>query len=316
MADEHKDEHGEEHGEAKGHGGHGGGGHGGGHGEHEEGGCPEWMISFADNTALMMGLFVILLAMNMGPKATAVMGGEPSETNVAEASHSDSMLDFAISVREAFNNPVDMGASDPRDEALRERLKRRQLQGESKSPGNPGRERNVDSPRPSDYYTPGGVVSFPHNSADLSPEGRQVAADIAAQVRGMRWIIEVRGHASVSETFRNPDRGNKLSFDRAGAVAKVLVDNGVKWSQMRLVACGDSAPAAAPSGDAAQNASSERVQVLITQELVPRDPFSLDHSAPAGAKTPPGAAADGKSPATPADQPAEGAPTESDDGGR
>lgn len=37
----------------KGHGGHGGHGHGGGHEEHA--GAPEWLISFADNVALLMG---------------------------------------------------------------------------------------------------------------------------------------------------------------------------------------------------------------------------------------------------------------------
>jgi len=286
MAEEHKEEHGDGHAEGESHAKHGGHGPGGHGGEHEEGGCPEWMISFADNTALMMGLFVILLAMNMGPKATAVMGGEPSEVETSASPQTESMLDFAISVREAFNNPVDMGSSEPRDEALRERIRRKQLQGESKSPGNAGRERNVDSQRPSDYYTPGGVVSFPHNSSILTPDSRQIAAEIAAQVRGMRWVIEVRGHASVSETFRNPDKGNSLSFDRAAAVAKVLVDNGVRWSQMRLVACGDSFPAGAVSGDAAQNTSSERVQVLITQELVPRDPFNLERAAPRAERPP------------------------------
>ena len=76
MADH--DEHGE-HEE-----GHGGGSHGGGHaaGGHEEGheGAPEWLISFADNVALMMGFFVILLAMNMGPKGSSVNNtGEPGE---------------------------------------------------------------------------------------------------------------------------------------------------------------------------------------------------------------------------------------------
>lgn len=73
MADEH-DSHGEE-GGSHGGGGHGGGApHGGGaHEEHE--GAPEWLISFADNVALMMGFFVILLAMNMGPKG----GGEARE---------------------------------------------------------------------------------------------------------------------------------------------------------------------------------------------------------------------------------------------
>jgi outer membrane protein OmpA-like peptidoglycan-associated protein len=281
MADEHKDEHGEAHGDAKGHsGGHKGGHAPGGHGgEHEEGGCPEWMISFADNTALMMGLFVILLAMNMGPKATSQMGGDPADHATETASQSESMLDFAISVREAFNNPVDMGASEPRDEALRERIRRRQMQGQSPSPGNPGKERNVDAQRPSDYYTRGGIVQFPHNSSDLTPDARQVAADIAAQVRGMRWVIEVRGHASVSETFRNPDKGNRLAFERASAVAQALVENGVKWSQMRLVSCGDSFPAGLVSGDPSQNASSERTEVLMTQELLPRDPFTLDRGA-------------------------------------
>lgn len=281
MSDEHKEEKGESHGKS-GHGGHGPGGHG----EHEEGGCPEWMISFADNTALMMGLFVILLAMNMGPKATSQMGGEPAEEATEAASQSDDMLDFAVSLREAFNNPVDMGSSSPRDEALREHIRKKLERGESKNPAEAGQERSVDSPRPSDYYTPGGIVAFPHGSAELTSSGRQLAAEIAGQVRGMRWVIEVRGHASVSETFRNPDRGNSLSFERASAVARAMVDNGVKWSQMRLVACGDSFPATALSGEAGQNTSSQRVEVLITQELVPRDGLSLDRkreAEPAGA---------------------------------
>jgi outer membrane protein OmpA-like peptidoglycan-associated protein len=283
MAEEHKEENGESHGKS---GGHGGGGHGpGGHAEHEEGGCPEWMISFADNTALMMGLFVILLAMNMGPKATSQMGGEPADVATAAAAAEDEdMLDFAVSLREAFNNPVDMGSSEPRDEALRQHIRKKESQGESKNPANPGRERNVDSPRPSDYYTHGGVVTFPHNSSEMTSGGRQLAADIAGQVRGMRWVIEVRGHASVSETFRNPERGNTLSFERASAIGRALVDNGVKWSQMRLVACSDSFPAAPVSGDAEQNSSSQRVEVLITQELIPRDAFSLDRKPPEAAE--------------------------------
>ena len=89
-----------EHGEGGAHkgGGHGGGhGHGGGgHEEHHEG-APEWLISFADNVALMMGFFVILLAMNMAKQTVggiggeAQMGGNPNQANT--------MIDFAIAVR-------------------------------------------------------------------------------------------------------------------------------------------------------------------------------------------------------------------------
>jgi hypothetical protein len=119
-------------------GGHGGGGHGGGHEEHE--GVPEWMVSFADNTALMMGLFVILLAMNMGPKATSVMGGNPDENGAGEAmSAEDRMLDLALGIRSAFNNPVSMDSKDPRDAVLVKRLREKAF-GPLKQEGPPGNQ--------------------------------------------------------------------------------------------------------------------------------------------------------------------------------
>src|SRR5436190_2305796 len=119
MSDKAPDKHDEAEGGHKGHGGAHGGGHGGAHEEHHEG-APEWLISFADNVALMMGFFVILLAMNMAKQTTggiggkADMGGNPQEAN--------SMIDFAIAVREAFNNPVDVNSTDPRERDMVKRL--------------------------------------------------------------------------------------------------------------------------------------------------------------------------------------------------
>src|SRR5689334_21425744 len=109
MAEE---KHGEAHGEkshSSGSGGHGGGGHSGpAHEEHE--GAPEWLISFADDVALMMGFFVILLAMNMKSPVAAHTGvGSPEKEGGVPESQ---MLDFVIAMRDAFN-PIDLNSDNP-----------------------------------------------------------------------------------------------------------------------------------------------------------------------------------------------------------
>src|SRR5688572_16054124 len=106
---EHKDDHKKKDDHGGGHKSHGGGHGGGGHGDGEHEGAPEWLISFADNVTLMMGFFVIMLAMNMGPKG----GGEGEETGEAASSPSTSMIDLQIAIREAFNNPVNIGSKNP-----------------------------------------------------------------------------------------------------------------------------------------------------------------------------------------------------------
>ncbi len=250
--------------EGKGHASHGPPHHGGGgHEEHE--GAPEWLISFADNVMLQMGFFVILLALNMGPKATQETEGDGDK---AGANVQENMLDFAIAMRQAFNNSVDPRSSSPADQALIQRMRDREGQGDSKRPGPAGKERDVDAPRPSEYYTPGGVIQFAHQSSALTPDGRQITADLAPKFRGTRWVIEVRGHASSWETFRDPRKSMALSHERAMAVASVLVENGVGWNQIRIVACGDSEPVVAPSHDVTENYINERVEIIQTRETL------------------------------------------------
>src|SRR5213075_3052629 len=94
---------------------------GAGHEEHE--GAPEWLISFADNVALMMGFFVILLAMNMKEVTTGGIGGK--QDNGGAPDNNTKMVDFVISVREAFHNEFDLNSRDPAEEVFRKRIKER-----------------------------------------------------------------------------------------------------------------------------------------------------------------------------------------------
>lgn len=281
------EEHGEGHGgKSHGHGGHGGGGHA--EGEHE--GAPEWLISFADNVMLQMGFFVILLALNMGPKATKQQEGEPSDRE-QETTVTDEWLDAVIAIREGFNRPVDMRSTDPNDQPLIRRIIEREG-GEGRPDRVTGRNPETQSLRPSEYTTIGAAVPFEDSSADLSASSRAVIAETAQKLKDKRWVVEVRGHTSPSESFRRPDEGYSLSYQRSLAVARVLVEQGVRWEQLRLVACADGERLTGRVYTREADRSNQRVEVVMTQTPLPPSPFTREsgragEGAPASGGTPP-----------------------------
>ena len=254
-------------------GGHGGGAHGGGHEEGGEGGCPEWMISFADNTALIMGFFVILLALMMAvPKGTG--GADADGQDVATAEQ----LDWALDIRAGFNNPVSIDSINPRDRLLVQRLRDR-ARGEGKKDG------SIDAPQsdqkdgqkvltlaPTDYRALTSAVLFEKDSTALSAESTQTLLAFAAKVRGLRLVIEVRGYASPAETHERGDRGAAISFDRALAAANVLAENGIYWEQLRLVAGGRSSSARLPGYFESSQIQKQRVELFVTDEQMDTSP--------------------------------------------
>lgn len=256
---------------------HGGGDHGGGHGhkkkhhhhahgdhgEHEEG----WIVSFADNVLLMMGFFVILLAMNMGPK------GDPNAT-AAGSQASDRMLDLAIAVRAGFNHPLDMGSTNPDDQPLIRRMKERMNKGESREPGPDGDNHNVQAPRVSDFVNIAGMVAFHDQQSDVPDEGVNTLKDVAAKVRGNTFMIEVRGHVSALESRQDKPAAMELAYKRALSTAKLLQQNGVRWEQMRVVACADNERATPRAQNAAGHRNNQRAEVVVTQERMPPDPLA------------------------------------------
>lgn len=263
---EHKDEH------DKGKGGHGGGGHGGGHGpgggghgdgEHE--GAPEWLISFADNVVLMMGFFVILLALNLGPKGKNAEGSDdPSE---ASAQPSTRMIDFVIGVREAFHNPIDINSTAAEDAVFVRRLRERYGMENNPDAGPEGQGETMQSIRPSNYQKTAALVMFEQDVVRLDDRAVRAVRDAAFYLRGLNVIIEVRGHASAAETYENRDGGWRMSFDRAMAVAKELHAQGIDWRRLRVVACGDTEKQRPNAYDQPGHRLNQRVEIVETDTL-------------------------------------------------
>lgn len=284
MPDEHDqhaapagDAHGDGHddGHKKKHGGHGGHKHGGGHAEHEEG-VPEWVVSFADNALLQMGFFVILFAMNVGPKATQAGGGDGSA-----AGASDGYLDMAISIREAFNVPVSLDSKDPKDLPLIRRMLERGIEGHGRQPGPKGEKPEVQALRPTDYADVTAQVPFDQNEARVSGDSRQTLADVARELKGQRWIIEVRGHCSSIEAQGDVGIAMRLCYDRAAAVAAILVEHGMTWHQLRLTASADNERVTAVAYDSAAHRSNQRVEIVVTKDQMAPDPFTVETGQPA-----------------------------------
>lgn len=284
-------------------GGGGGGAHGGGdahggkahkkhaphppHEEHEE--KEEWVISFADNALLQMGFFVILLAMNMKP-ATSGSGGPPAEKSGAAAAAAaasapapnTALLDSAIAIREAFNSPVNMSSNNPNDLPLIKRIIQKK-EGESKADGPPGQKKEVSTVRPTDYHRIGGKVSFEENSSEVDRAGQDAMAELSKDLRGRKSIVEVRGHTSLAESAEPADRGLALSFQRALAVAGLLRAGGLEWEQIRVVAVGAADRATPIARTSAEQRNNQRVEVILTDETLPNDPYAMDPSGSTGA---------------------------------
>jgi flagellar motor protein MotB len=268
-----------DHGGGGGGGGHGGGGHGGG-GGHEEAheGAPEWLISFADNVALLMGFFVILLAMNMGPKHEPTQGGVKGEKG--GGFQTSPAMEAIIGIREAFHTRFNPNNAD--DAAVIEYMRKKANAGRAEDPGIPGNRPEVQSLPRGNYNSVTGVVVFDDKSALLSPSARTVVTDVAAHQRDQRWVLEVRGHVSPFECMRDNVKAMQLSNERALAVALALVEAGLSWENLRVVSCGANDRVVARTFDPTEDRSNQRVEIVVTNDTVQADPYAQD----GGAKNP------------------------------
>ena len=255
--------HGDDGHKKKKHGGHGGG-HGGSHEEHE--GAPEWLISVADMDRLMMGFFVIMFALNSQPKGGNAGGGGEQSEGVA---NEPDIIDFAIAVRRAFHNEVDLSSTDPKDQLLIQRIlsERYKGTGESKDEGTEGADKNVKSVRPGEHYGQGTHVTFQPKLADLSDEANNTLDSLARKYKGQSTVIEVRGHVGAAEAYGRPEEAMTLSINRALAAAKRLAAGGIDWWRIRVEAAGTGERVESAPMDAAADARNARVEVRVLDEL-------------------------------------------------
>ena len=232
------------------------------HDEEEEGGAPEWLISFADMVMLIMGFFVILFALNVQPKGgEAGGGGENAEGVATQPQELDPALVEAI--RRAFHSPLN--PSDPRDADVLRALRERG-EGEASQEGTDGDEKLVRSPRDIEYYGGGIDVPFDFRSTEITGEWQDIIEAFAQQHDGHRYVLEIRGHASQPEAFNRPQDGIDLGWERAKLVYQGLLDAGISSGRLRVVSAGVSEPHSTRSDIASRAEDDQRVEILLRRD--------------------------------------------------
>jgi len=173
-------------------------------------GAPDWLVSYGDMTTLLLCFFVFLLV-------TAKM--DVDKLKAASGYMRDKMGLLPESVSQKSETKSDMartGTAGQNDQVLSIDEGKKFVLG--------GREK---------VFERGSAVPI------LPPEYVERILEFCKQIRGLRNIIEIRGHTGNDElegsTFRTE---MDLSYERAKAIRDFLKETGnIREERMRLIAC-------------------------------------------------------------------------------
>jgi len=116
--------------------------------------------------------------------------------------------------------------------------------------------------------TIGGVIHFERESAKITSQAMPLIRQIAGQVRGHTNVFMVKGHTSKDEEYTLRETHRDLSYERAQAVIKKLVELGVAREAFRIQSCRDFEPIKEGVYKEVSRASNRRVEVIATEALI------------------------------------------------
>ncbi len=107
------------------------------------------------------------------------------------------------------------------------------------------------------------IVYFNHGSAALGAVAREVIARVAADNHANRVIVEAHAskRAAVTDPARRAEVNHRMSMQRAMAVTRALIAQGIPEHMIKTTALGDTKPAV-PEVDRESEAMNRRVEIL------------------------------------------------------
>lgn len=220
-------------------------------------GAPAWLVTYGDMVTLLLTFFVLLLAMS-------------------EVKKEDKFMEFMQALREAFGyqggvRPVPIEQIQmPKNVIFSEKLilpVDPHDFSKTRDPGLRGKRRTVRDNRLEEVFVVGGRIYFPELSADLSAEEAAQIPQLVEAVRGYSTILRVTGHCSLKPTTGSGFRDHMdLAFERARAVAQVLIEQGIDPRRIKIESAGTLQPVATRAYTEAERLRNDFVEILQINE--------------------------------------------------
>lgn len=201
-------------------------------------GVPDWVVTYGDMMSLLLTFFIMLVSLSdvvADEKYRAVMAALHNYLGYSMAPEAPAGKNYPLN--SLVQRMESLGAF--RNDVPKEQ----RGTGGVRVQAPHGTHMRVFQAREGTAITFGGELSFPPGKAVIAPEVAEIVRTIAEKLAGKPNKIEVRGHASVEETPADPHMTKlQLSYQRARAVADLLVKDGVEQRRLRMSAAGDTEP--------------------------------------------------------------------------
>jgi len=225
-------------------------------------GVPEWVVTYGDLMSLLLCFFILLAAFS-------------------EIKQEREYVDVVRSIQKAFGYSGGVGQIDtdtpPTNSQLSEfeeivnSMGRETRNNEARNPSTAG-------PNPTSSYVAEGLktvvgttIPFAGGSAEISSTTQEyLVNEVVPKLRGLRFNVEVRGHAFGREDRAGGGDVYTMGFERAKAVMDFLVMQGIESSRLSITSVGSREPISTDVNDKAAMGQNRRVQIILT-EVLPDD---------------------------------------------
>lgn len=223
------------------------------------GDIPEWVVTYGDLMSLLLCFFILIAAFS-------------------EIKEEREYQDVIRSIQEAFGYSGGIGQLDTDSPPTNSQINN--LEQIVDSIGKTGQLSDAKTPAPagpdqtSSYVSEGvktvvgTTIPFAGGSAELTKSTEDyLVKEVVPKLSGLRFNVEIRGHA-----FGRDDRAasggiDEMSFKRAKVVKDFLVSQGISPSRLVITAVGSTQPISTDVSDRNAMGQNRRVQVILTEVL-------------------------------------------------